>query len=53
MSSLCQNYLVEKDALFLMCIHLALHDGSSAMTGGCKLSLICTGVPPAKCSNYT
>lgn len=48
MSSLCQNYLAGKDALVLMCIHHILYDGSNAMTEGCKLLLICIGVPPCQ-----
>lgn len=48
MSSLCQNYLAEKAALFLICIHHTLYDGSKAMTEECKLLLICTGVPPCQ-----
>lgn len=48
MSSLCQNYLAEKDAIFLMCIHHTLYDNSDAMHGECKLLLICTGAPPCQ-----
>lgn len=48
MSSLCQNYLAEKDALYLICIHHTLYDGSNAMTEECKLLLICIGVPPCQ-----
>lgn len=48
MSSLCQNYLAEKGALFLMYIHYTVYNSSNAMTGECKLLLICIGAPPCQ-----